>query len=188
MALVTLCVFITATACGGPTETYKACYEYLQSEGGTTKLENLNDPHFGSLDIEFTNGDRCMTAEFSWADTIARSITYTFYENDNQHVDIEYSTTRIGSTSSSLQITVITLEGTCANLTDMSTYTTLAVAYATSGQNAIALEETDPIYIQTNNEIKNYIPRSVTWISAAIQVLLDDDSLSVQDLYDPAEK
>lgn len=176
MSFIMLCVFVTATACGGPTKTYKACYEYLQNEGGSEKLEDLKDPYFKSIDIEFTNGDGSMTAKFSWADTSSYSLAYTFYESDNQYVDIEYTTIYIGYT---IQVTV--LEGTCTDLTDISTYETLAVASGTA-----TYEENDPLYEQKSNEVKKYIPRTVSWITAAIRVLLDDDSLSVQDLYDPS--
>lgn len=178
MTLVALCVFATGTACG-TAKTFKPFYDYLQSEGGSEKLENLNDPIIGTFNIEFSTDNGDIKAKITWANNISDTLTFTFHETDNQHVNIHYTIISFSP------VMVIGLDASCTNLEDLSTLAIQSIYY-TTGSGTTTLEETDASYTNMKKKADKYLPETVRWLSAMLQVLLDDESVSVQDLYNPS--
>lgn len=180
--LLCLCAF---TACGNsiaddPTPTYTAFYSYLEALGGERKYEDLKDAKYGEFDLTFTAMKTHIWVNafyFSSKETY-NHLHLDFYRDKNHPVEFTYHETY--RTSSELDLT---LRGTS---TDLSSSLKLHVDEAVckyGDDEETELAATNNLYPALLSTAQAYIQNVITWISTTLQVVLDNNSVDVHDLY-----
>lgn len=179
--LLCLCAF---TACGNsiaddPTPTYTAFHQYLESHGGERKYEDLKDAKYGEFDLTFTarNYHIWVSAFYSSKETF-NSLSFYFYCDQNEPVYVSYNETY--RTGSKLQLT---LRGTSTDLSSSWKLSVTEAVYSYNYGEEMELTATNNLYPALLSTAQAYIQNVITWISTTLQVVLDDNSVDVHDLY-----
>lgn len=190
LALLLCCVAVLA-ACGTknhPTPTYKALHKYIKDNGEyikdnsvALKYENLKDSNYKKLDITVYADDDSISFWYSWlvsASLFDSSHVYilriAFSRDQDEPVRISYSETVSGI---SLWVN--------ARSTDITTLSYGFEVYDVS-KDSKELSDASSEYREAVSDAKTAVRNLQSWISAIVSVLLDDESLSVQDLYNPS--
>lgn len=179
--LLCLCAF---TACGNsiaddPTPTYTAFYSYLEALGGERKYEDLKDAKYGEFDLTFTT-----MSTYIWVYAFySNKETYNhlhldFYRDKNHPVSVSYSETY--KTSSQLDLT---LRGTSTDLSSSWKLSVTEAVYSYNYGEEMELTATNELYPALMSTAQAYIQNVITWISTTLQVVLDNNSVDVHDLY-----
>lgn len=158
------------SACGN--SVFKQAYAYIQDNadsGGYCKLKNLKDSSLGSLEIWFSAEDREIKVSFFWDDLL---LTYRFEKGKTVSVSLLWSFRLAGKNYN------YCIGADVADLDDLSTLQTKYIDI--DGED---VSETSDLGKSMVELIKSYIPTTKQWITSSMRVFLEDDSLTVHDLY-----
>lgn len=179
LILSVLC-FYTLTACGGsgsPTPTYTAFHDYLESRGGEQKFEDLKDSKLGNVDVTFQAMKSSIYVSAFYTDkSTYYHVSYFFDCDQTRPVSVYYTES---SRTSDLEIKV---NGESTDLSSADVFTVKKVERELNGEEK-ELPASDPLYSAAVSTAKNAVRSTLSWITAELQVALDDDTVTVQDLY-----